>query len=72
MDGYRREVNRIQRMRKEKEEEVLLELKVRNRVEEWKCDRRSMIEKELRKELRMDVEGQKKGREEESRKLKIT
>ena len=30
MDGYRREVNRIQRMRKEKEDEVLLKLKVRN------------------------------------------
>ena len=34
MDGYRRKVNGIQRMRKEKEEEVMLELKVRNRVEE--------------------------------------
>ena len=50
---------------------MLLELKVRKRVEEWKCDRRSAIEKELRKELRIDVEGQKKEREEESRKLKI-
>ena len=58
-------------MRKEKEEEVLLELKVRNRVEEWKCDRRSAIEKELRKELRIELEGQKKEREDKSRELKI-
>ena len=42
---------------------MFLELKVRNRVEEWKCDRRSMIEKELRKELRIDLEGLKKKRD---------
>ena len=71
MDGYKLEEKRIQRMRREKEEEVLIESKVRSRVKEWKNDIRSTIEKELRKELRMELEGQKKEREEENRKLMI-
>ena len=35
MDGYKLEEERIQRMRREKEEEVLIESKVKSRVKEW-------------------------------------
>ena len=71
MDGCKLEEESIQRMMREKEEEVLIELKVRSRVKEGKNNIRWTIEKELGKELRIKLEGQKKEREEVSRKLMI-
>ena len=69
-DGYRLEQERIQRMRKEKEEGKMIDKKLKNIMKEWEHDFRLKIEKEIPEELTLELNKLREVIEEERKELK--